>query len=466
MTGCDAGIGMRAGAPAGGAQVPGAEPPPSIAWRRLRGGLRAVADVRDGEEGPLLRGMAFLFCVLAANYLVRPVRDEMGLAAGRAHLPALFLGTLAAMLVAAPMLSARLRRPGRPLLPAAVRATQFVLVASFAAFWWILPEGHRPSARAFFVWASVANLLAVSVAWGTLAGRFGNEPAHRLFGLIAAGGTLGAVAGSSLAGLLVARVGTVAPLLAAAVVLELGLMAARSLPRADLNLGEARSGRDSQDHPAGPPRGRSPYPMGLGLWTLLFTSSSAVIYMEQARIVDLAIGDAASRAAFFARVDLYVNLLGLLLQVAVAGRVLAALGAGAATAMLPAVTLAGVVLLYLRPGLATLQWFQVVRRGVDYAIARPGREVFCTVLGRDEMLRSKGLIDTAVYRAGDAAGAWAYGALAAMPALGPAAPLAIVPLSVGWIALSLALGRAMNRRLAADRDAPSPATEAPAESSP
>jgi AAA family ATP:ADP antiporter len=150
-----------------------------------------------------------------------------------------------------------------------------------------------------------------------------------------------------------------------------------------------------------------------------------------------------------------VNLLGLLLQVSVSGRVLAALGAGGATALLPAVTLTGVVLLYLRPGVATLQWFQVVRRGVDYAIARPGREVFCTVLGRDEMLRSKGLIDTAVYRAGDAAGAWAYGALAAMPGLGPAAPLAVIPISLGWIVLSLALGRAMARRLAEGR-APGP----------
>ena len=92
-------------------------------------------------------------------------------------------------------------------------------------------------------------------------------------------------------------------------------------------------------------------------------------------------------------------------------------GPGARAALLPAVTLAGVIVLVRNPTVATVQWFQVVRRAVDYAIARPSREVFYTAVGRAELLRTKGLIDTAVYRAGDAAGAWAYGLLAASPAV-------------------------------------------------
>ncbi len=416
--------------------------------------IRVLVDVRDGEAGPLRRAMAFLFCLLAANYLIRPVRDAMGIAAGPAHLPALFLGTLAMMLVAAPVLSARLRRPGRPLLPLAARGAQLVLVGFYVAFQSLGPAGYEIAARVFFVWASVVNLLAVSVGWGTLAGCFGNEPAHRLFGLIAAGGTLGATFGSSVAGLLAARAGAASPLLAAAACLELGRLAASRLPRPNARPDLAADGGDLPRPPGQEPRRRSPYPIGLGLWTLLFTSSSAIIYMEQARIVATSLGEPSTRAAFFARVDLLVNLLGLFLQVVVAGRLLSILGAGVATALLPIVTLAGVVFLDLRPGLATLQWFQVVRRSVDYAIARPAREVFCTALARDEMLRAKGLIDTAVYRAGDAAGAWLYGILAAMPGLGPAASLAIVPIAVAWFALSLALGRAMNRRTAELASAP------------
>jgi AAA family ATP:ADP antiporter len=127
------------------------------------------------------------------------------------------------------------------------------------------------------------------------------------------------------------------------------------------------------------------------------------------------------------------------------GRVLAWLGAGGSAALLPAVTLAGAIVLALRPTIATVQWFQVARRAVDYAIARPSREVFYTVLGRSELTRTKGLIDTAIYRAGDAAGAWAYGLLVAIPRLSWAAPLGIVPLSILWIVVSLGLGRALSR---------------------
>jgi AAA family ATP:ADP antiporter len=123
---------------------------------------------------------------------------------------------------------------------------------------------------------------------------------------------------------------------------------------------------------------------------------------------------------------------------------------------LPALTLAGAIVLALRPTVATVQWFQVIRRAADYAIARPSREVFYTALGRGELSRTKSLIDTAVYRAGDAAGAWAYGLIATIPGLSWAAPLGIVPLSMLWIVVSLALGRSLRRLLAGPGEAEAP----------
>ena len=154
--------------------------------------------------------------------------------------------------------------------------------------------------------------------------------------------------------------------------------------------------------------------------------------------------------------DLLVNAVGLILQVSLTGRILALLGAGGSAALLPAITLAGSIVLALRPTIATVQWFQVIRRAADYAIARPSREVFYTALGRAELSRTKSLIDTAVYRAGDAAGAWVYGLLAAIPGFSWAAPLGIVPLSMFWIAVSLRLGSALRRRLVPpeEREAP------------
>ncbi len=414
--------------------------------------FRALVAVRDDEIGAFLWSCLFLFSLLAGNYLIRPIRDDMGIAGGTAYLPALFAGTLVAMLVVWPWLSARLgRHAGRPSCTPVFRGLQFSLAAFFIAFQLLPSTGQTWAARAFFVWASVSNLLVVSIAWGSLAGRFTSDQAHRLFGFIAAGGALGAISGSTLAGLLAMPMGPLSLMLPAAGFLELALLAARRLfapssspePEPSSPLGD-----DSTQHDKRPKR--SLYLVGLGLWTLLFTISSAFIYMEQARIVEGSIASPAARTAFFARIDLLVNLLSLALQVSVTGWALAILGAGGSAAILPAVTLIGSIVLVLRPTVATVQWFQVGRRAVDYAIARPSREVFYTAVGRDELLRVKGLIDTTVYRAGDAAGAWAYGLLAALPGLSQAAPLAVVPLSVFWFVLSLGLGRAMRRRLVHD----------------
>jgi AAA family ATP:ADP antiporter len=420
--------------------------------RRYISALGMLVVVRDDEIRAVAWACAFVFSLLAGNYVIRPVRDEMGIAGGTDHLPALFAGTLVAMLVVWPLLARGLgRRPGPTGFAPLFRILQLSLIAFYAAFRLMPAWGVSWAARAFFVWASIANLLVVSIAWGSLAGRFSSDQAHRLYGLIAAGGTLGAVLGSSLAGLLAVRLGPTYLILLAVGFLELGLLAARRLFR-------PFDGVESADRepigPGGEPRDepRRLYMLGLALWTLLFTTTSAFVYVEQARIVDAAIGDAADRTAFFARIDLLVNVTGLILQVTLTGRLLALLGAGGSAALLPAITLAGAIILAFRPTIATVEWFQVARRAADYAIARPSREVFYSIFGRAALSRTKGLIDTAVYRAGDAAGAWAFGLLAAIPGLSWAAPLWVVPLSVLWIGVSLALGRALRRRLDAGED--------------
>src|SRR5262249_40715108 len=146
--------------------------------------LRATVAVRDDEIGALLWACLFVFSLLAGNYLIRPVRDEMGIAGGTDYLPALFAGTLLAMLVVWPLLSNRLgRRSGPPGFTPVFRSLQVTLLAFYAAFHLVPGWGQVWAARAFFVWASISNLLIVSIAWGSLAGRFSSDQAHRLFGL-------------------------------------------------------------------------------------------------------------------------------------------------------------------------------------------------------------------------------------------------------------------------------------------
>src|SRR5262249_53167292 len=152
--------------------------------------------------------------------------------------------------------------------------------------------------RAFFVWASIANLMVISIAWGALAGRFTGDQAYRLYGLVAAGGTLGAVVGSALARLLARHAGPTWVMLLAAGFFEAGLLAAGRLFLPSNPTDAEDSARGEAESIA---EGRRPlYQAGLGLWTFLFTTTSAFVYMEQARIVDASIADPSDRTAFFA----------------------------------------------------------------------------------------------------------------------------------------------------------------------
>ena len=443
--------------------------------------LRRAVDIEDGEVRPMLWACLYCFFVLASFYVLRPLREEMGIAGGIKNLPRMYLGTLAATIITVPLFSALVGRfSRRRFIPIAYRFFALNLVGFFLLFQW-LPEDSRVwAARVFYVWLSVFNLFVVSVFWGYMADIFTSGQGKRLFGLVAAGGTLGGIAGAGFTSLVVQRVGTHAMFLIAALVVEAAVQAFGMLDRLPVLLGEARNlsldgfvekvaavaaKKEERLDRTGWLGGftlvaRSPYLLFYCLFMLLFTNSSTFAYFEQARFVKAASADPASRTAIFANIDLYVNMLALAVQMFLTGRVVRWLGLGGALCILPFLSLGGFWALLAWPTLTTLIAFQVLRRGSDYAVSKPTREVLFTVLPREEKYKAKSFIDTFVYRGGDAVNANLYDVLTA--AGDPARRVAwfSVPVTALWIGVSLLLSR-RQQRLAA---APATGTAAPAAS--
>jgi AAA family ATP:ADP antiporter len=180
---------------------------------------------------------------------------------------------------------------------------------------------------------------------------------------------------------------------------------------------------------------RSPYLSGICGYMLLFSFTSTLIYFEQAHIVSAQLPAVGPRTALFARIDLAVNLLTIVGQLAATSRLLRWLGVARTLVILPALTLAGFAALGAWPTLAAIVLVQVARRALDYAVARPTREVLFTVTTPEQKYKTKTVIDTVVYRGGDALGALASRWL----------PVAVgtyaLPVCVGWALLSYWLGR-------------------------
>jgi AAA family ATP:ADP antiporter len=186
---------------------------------------------------------------------------------------------------------------------------------------------------------------------------------------------------------------------------------------------------------------------------LLFTVLSTFLYFQQASIVDRTFTDRAARTQFFAQVDLAVNVLTLLVQLFITGRLLEWLGVTLTLTLLPLLTLAGFAWMGVVPTVAVIVVFQVLRRAGNFAVARPTREVLFTLVGREDKYKAKSFIDTFVYRAGDQVGAWSYALMGALGLGVAGVAWAAVPISAAWIVVAWWIGRKHQRVAEAAADA-------------
>jgi AAA family ATP:ADP antiporter len=200
----------------------------------------------------------------------------------------------------------------------------------------------------------------------------------------------------------------------------------------------------------GAPDGRADF--GPRNWKL-FAISSTFLYFQQAGIVSHSFTDRGAQTAFFATVDLVVNILTLVVQLFFTGRILVLLGVALAMGFLPALTMLGFGALAVVPTLSAIAVFQVVRRAGDYAIARPTREVLFTVVPREDRYKAKSFIDTFVYRLGDQVGAWSVAGLRALGAGAAELALVAIPIALLWLVNALWLGRRQETRARAQTTA-------------
>jgi AAA family ATP:ADP antiporter len=375
----------------------------------------------------------------------------MGVAGGVDNLAWLFTATLLGMLLLHPVFTALVARlPRRRFVPLIHRFFIVNLIVFFLVFRATGAEQAVWVGRVFFIWTSVFNLFVVSVFWSFMTDLYRPGQSQRLFGLVAVGGTLGAILGSTITSTLVSLLGPVSLLLVSAALLEIATRAGRVLDgqEASLALGEADTGgRESAAIIGGGTLdgirdvARSPYLLGIAGLMLLFTITSTFLYFQQADIVARVFrGNPQARTRLFANIDLAVNVLTLAAQVFVTGRMLRWLGLAVSLAFLPLMTLLGFGILAATPVLAAVVVFQVLRRAGNFAIQRPAREVLYTVLPRADKYKAKNFNDTFVYRLGDQLGAWSYTAIGWMGLALPGLALTMIPVSAVWVVLALWLG--------------------------
>lgn len=456
--------------------------PATTLSNRLHEVLTKTIAIERGEAKVLLASFAMFLSVLCGYYIVRPVRDEMGVALGKDGLAQLFLAVFIVMLFAVPVFGWIVRTFERRRI---VPLIYGFFIANLVAFWMLLVSSadayaspalrlmlevtgllqwgpisdayahvaafDPPMAAVFFVWVSVFNLFAVSLFWSLMSELYSSDQAKRLYGVIAAGGTTGAILGPSLTSLLAARIGPNNLLLVSAAFLGAALVSAVALRQLTIDQ-EAKSASSAGDKSGHILDGAvrvltSPYMFGIALYILLANVIGTYFYLEQSRIVGEALAERAQRVEFFASRDLAVSLITLFLQLFVTGRVLQRFGLGPALAVLPLSAGLGLLALTVAPDLQVVAAVMALERAVAFSLSNPAVKVLWTAVSDGDKYKAQNFVDTVVYRGGDAASGWVFAGLAkAVGSSGAATALAAMPLIAVWVCVGQRLARQHKER--------------------
>lgn len=380
--------------------------------------------VHSGELHAVLLSFVYFFCVLAAYYVIRPVREQLSAAVGSTQLPWFYGATFIATLVLTPVFAAMASRwPRRVLVPVVYVFFIACLLAFIPAFTHVGLLSPRALGMVFFVWVSVFNLIVVSVFWIFMSDIWSLDQSKRLFPIIAVAGTLGALAGPALTRSLVDVIGVAPLLVVSASLLGIATVCVVLLGRWARVHGARRHEAGHEDAVGGGMWDglkqifADPFIRGMAVLLLLADGIGTVNYALMIDYSGATFADAAARTRFHADVDLVANLLTVIVQVGLTRWLLPRRGPGVLIMLWALVSIAVLLVVVFSPDphapLFTLPLLLgpvaptvlalIVSRGLAYGMAEPARHSLYTRVPRNVRYKGQDAVDTAVWRFGDVA---------------------------------------------------------------
>ena len=430
--------------------------------------IRALTRVEANELRAVVLSFLFVFTLMAAYFIVRPLRDAM--ASDWSRTETSFLWTLTFFfsvvgVIAYGFVISRVR------FSRVVPGVYLFFAVTFVLFYAGSSLVADPTLvdKTFYVWLSVFSLFHVSVFWSFMSGLYNREQAKRLFAVIATGASAGAIVGPLIPGFFANSIGVMNLLLITAGMQLIPVMLIPKLEQLKVvelgNVGREADLSEAKRLAKNPFSGfvsfmKNPYLLAIGIFILMYVTMSTFVYMELREM--LASFERAERTVINARIDLAVNVLAILTALFFTGRIASRFGVATLLAAIPVMMIGGWLVVAAVPLLAVMIGLQIARRAGNYAVTKPGREMLFTIVSDDERYKAKPVIDICVYRGGDMLTAWLQTGLKEVLLLGSSGVAVVAAVVAGaWAIAGIYLGRTYNR--AANEDAPdessAPATQ-------
>jgi len=414
--------------------------------------MKSTAKIEHKELRSVMLAFAFVFTLMAAWYILRPVRDAM--ASDWTDTEVSFLWNInffVSVAVVALYGIAVSRIQFRYLVP----GVYAFFALSFIAFYFGVSgvEDRVLIDKVFYVWVSVFSLFHISVFWSFMSDLYTKEQSNRLFAFIAAGSSAGALVGPLIPALFAEEFGTDTLMLIAAVTLIVPIILVIMLERlkvVDLNNEDVHADLSAAKIGGKPFAGfkmfiTNPYLLAIGVFILLYTAIGSFVYFEQKNL--LAEYTREERTEILAIIDWVVNVLTFGIGMFATSRIVTRFGMATTLALVPVFICIGLIILAFAPILIVVLALQVARRAGNYAITRPAREMLFTAVDRETRFKAKPVIDIAVYRGGDAISSIAFAGLTDGLGLGLGVMAAIgAGIAAVWAMVGRYLGKMFTAR--------------------
>ena len=392
------------------------------------------------EKIILLRAFLFFFFVLASWYALRPVRNELAVQGGIYNLPWLLMGVMLAMLIINPIYSWLVSRINQNRLILYIYSFFIINLILFLILWTFAgDEGRIWTGRAFYIWANVYSFFVVSIFWVTMINFFSHTDSKKFFGIISAGGSLGAFFGSTVARYFsteicgntsISDLGPMSLIIFSIFSLLFAIYFSRTFKPRIVDHENSSQELGGSSFEAIQNIIKDPAIRNIGLYVILFTMLMTTSWMISLGIVQEWSQDPCERTGFFARIEQIVTPLTLLMQLFLASYILRRVGSLTVLSIYGVLFAMAFMAYAFYPTITTVMMVVISLRIFEYGLNKPTRESIYTKLKQQDRYKSTVFIDTFLARSGDVIGGWFVRGLVGT---------GIAVLSVTWAALPFAL---------------------------
>ncbi len=417
-------------------------------FARMKRLMQFTAKIEPHELRAAMVSFTLVFVLMAAYYILRPVRDAMASDWSDAQVSVLWTFTFLFSFIAAAIhgyfvsrVQLRYLVPGIYGFFASTFVGVYILLGSSVNVDWVN--------KAFYVWVSVFSLFQVSVFWSFMSDTFNKDQSTRLFGFITTGASIGAIVGPAIPALFAENIGISNLLLIASLVLMATIpliFYIQHLKHVDLGNHDVHADMAMQKGLGGNPLAgyqvffKTPFLLGIGLFIFLYAGIGSFVYFELKNLmVDFS---REQRTQYWALIDVATNTLTIISGMFITSRLASRFGLALTLALVPVCIVLGLLTVALVPLVWMVVALQIFRRAGNYGITRPAREMLFTIVDRETRFKAKQVIDVVVYRGGDVFWGWSFTALTALLGLGVAG-VALVGAAIAtlWAAVGVFLGR-------------------------